>query len=359
MPQPSSGYARHDTASAARIGAYLAAWVPAAGLLALLLAAGAGYRPLRAAALAAALALVFASAGPGVRSFCRVVPLRPHWSHALVSQFAAAAVAGGLWAALARLLVASWGWPASPALAPLVGAAGALFYLLTAAGFYLALAIERAGASERRAGEARLLAREADLRALQAQINPHFLYNSLNSIAALVASDPEGARTMCARLGEFLRASLAQLGESGLVTLGDELELTRAYLSIERVRFGPRLMVDESIEPAAMAATLPKLLLQPLVENAVVHGIGSRLDGGCIRIAAALGERDLRIDVANPYDPEERRPGAGVGLSNVGRRLRAIYGEEAALEVTANRAEFRVRLRIPPPPLAAAREPGA
>jgi two-component system sensor histidine kinase AlgZ len=335
---------------AAWIGGLVAAGIPAAGLLALLLASGAGLRPLRALALAVPLLFVFAFAAPGVRFFCRVLPLRPHLAQALVSQLAAAAVAGGLWAALARMLVASWGWPSPGPLVPLVAAAGALFYLLTAAGCYVVLALARASESERRAADARLLARESELHALQAQINPHFLYNSLNSIAALVATDAEGARAMCARLGEFLRASLARHGDSGLVPLADDLVLTRAYLAIERVRFGPRLAVDERIPPPALAVSVPRLLLQPLVENAVVHGIFSRLEGGCITIAAALNERELRLEVANPYDPEERRPGAGVGLNNVSRRLRAIYGEQAHMDVQAENGEFRVRLRIPSAP---------
>jgi two-component system sensor histidine kinase AlgZ len=358
MPDAASAPAHAHPPPAAWVGWVLAAWVPAAGLLALLLAAGAGYRPLAAVALAAALSLVFASASPGVRFFCRVLPLRPHLSQTLGSQLAAAAVAGGLWAGLARVLAASWGWPAPPALTPLVGSAGALLYLLTAAGFYLALAIERAGASERRAGEARLLAREAELRALQAQINPHFLYNSLNSIAALVASDPEGARAMCARLGEFLRAALAHGGASGLVPLRAELALTRAYLAIEQVRFGPRLAVEERIQPPALDAMVPRLLLQPLVENAVVHGVASRLEGGCILIAAAPAGGGLHLRIANPYDPEERRPGAGMGLSHVSRRLHALYGEEAGIAVKADQGEFQVEVRLPARP-AAAPEPAA
>src|SRR6185436_2785588 len=113
----------------------------------------------------------------------------------------------------------------------------------------------------------------------------HFLFNSLNSIAALVGTDPEGARRMCERLGDFLRRTLA-LGARDAVTLGEELELVDRYLAIEQVRFGARLSFDRRIGPGAAECVVPPLLLQPLVENAVKHGVADRVDGGTIVIDA-------------------------------------------------------------------------
>jgi LytS/YehU family sensor histidine kinase len=137
------------------------------------------------------------------------------------------------------------------------------------------------------------------------------------------------AREMCVRLADFLRRSLA-VGERRSIPISEELSLTRAYLDVERVRFGPRLEVDEAIDERAEVCGVPPLLLQPLVENAVKHGVANAVEGGYVRVEVRRAGGRLRILVANPADPDAAPSGGtGTGLSNVRQRLRARYGDEA------------------------------
>jgi hypothetical protein len=226
-------------------------------------------------------------------------------------------------------------------------AAGIPIYLLSAVAHYLVLAFEASHAAERRVLESEVGAREAELRALRAQLNPHFLFNSLNSINALVGSDPEGARRMCEGLGDFLRRTLA-LGAQDEVTLGEELALVERYLGIEQVRFGERLRVERAVAPDAAACRVPPLLLQPLVENAIKHGIQDCVAGGVIRIAATRVDGTLRVTVENPVDADAPvRRGEGVGLENVRRRLEVFGARESQLFAAREADRFRVTLTLP------------
>jgi LytS/YehU family sensor histidine kinase len=191
------------------------------------------------------------------------------------------------------------------------------------------------------------VAREAELKALRAQIHPHFLFNSLNSINALIAARPEEARRLCVLLGDFLRRSLA-VGSRETIALAEELELAEQLLSIEKVRFGDRLTHEVRADDAARACAVPPLLLQPLVENAVTHGIAQLIEGGAIRVLAERHGEELLIRVENPRDPESPgRRGAGIGLQNVRRRLLALHGGAAELRIAPTDASFRVDLRLP------------
>jgi len=225
--------------------------------------------------------------------------------------------------------------------------AGVPLYLLSAIGHYLVLAFEASHAAERRVLETEVTAREAELRALRAQLNPHFLFNSLNSINALVGSDPEGARRMCESLGDFLRRTLA-LGARDSVTLGEELTLVERYLDIEQTRFGDRLRVERALDADAAVCHVPPLLLQPLVENAIKHGIQDCVDGGVIRIEAQRSGGTLRVAVENPVDADApQRRGEGVGLENVRRRLE-VFGARGSRLLTQRQGEvFRVTLTLP------------
>jgi len=226
-------------------------------------------------------------------------------------------------------------------------AAGIPLYLASAALHYLFLAFEASHAAERRILETQVTAREAELRALRAQLNPHFLFNSLNSINALVGADPEGARRMCAGLGDFLRRTLA-LGARDVVTLGEELALVDRYLGIEQVRFGDRLRVEEAVPPGAAECYVPPLLLQPLVENAIKHGIQDRIEGGTIRIEARRAGPLLEVIVENPVDDDAApRRGEGVGLDNVRRRLEVFGAEGARLATARADGRFRATLTLP------------
>ena len=228
-----------------------------------------------------------------------------------------------------------------------MGVVALLIYPVSIVIHYLMLAYERAREAERNALESQVAAREAEVRALRAQLNPHFLFNSLNSINSLIGGDPEGARRMCENLGDFLRRTL-NLGARDAVPLADELALVDRYLGIERVRFGERLAIDRTVDADAAVCLVPPLLLQPLVENAIKHGVADRVEGGTVRIAARRADGRLTIEVENGLDPEApSRRGEGLGLENVRRRLDAFSAREARMDVHRNGNQFKVTLTLP------------
>ena len=291
-----------------------------------------------------------------VAYLCRALPVHETSAMRLLLTHGAGAILMGaaseyLGGALARLVGSLWAsasvHEAFTAKSGQVMAAGAVVYLLGVSLDYVLLGVEATRRAEQRSMELSILAREAELRALRAQVHPHFLFNSLNSISALVSTDPAQAREMCVLLAEFFRKTLA-VGEKPAVTLEEELAVARTYLAIERMRLGARLSVEERVDDAALACRLPPLLLQPLVENAIRHGIASREDGGVLGIEARLEEQRLLIRINNPYDPEApRRPGVSVGLANVRRRLLAGYGDRAGVEVEQGSETFRVAISMP------------
>ena len=192
-----------------------------------------------------------------------------------------------------------------------------------------------------------MLAREAELKTLRAQINPHFLFNSLHSINGLIGADPAAARRMTVLLGDFLRTSVA-VGQRPLITLGEELQLVERYLAIEQIRFGKRLTVVTEIDPTLRDCLVPPLLLHPLVENAITHGIAHALEGGSIRVQATRAGSTAYVIVTNTCDPDRpKRRGTGVGLANVRRRLASQFPDESAVEVRELADEHRVELRFP------------
>jgi LytS/YehU family sensor histidine kinase len=226
-------------------------------------------------------------------------------------------------------------------------AAGVLLYALSVALHYVLLAFEAAREAERREAELEILAREAELATLKAQIRPHFLFNSLNSISALASSEPSRAREMCVLLADFLRKSLS-VGEKKSISVAEELALSRAYLAVEELRFGSRLEVEEDLDARGDACLVPPLLLQPLVENAIRHGIATRVEGGTVRLNVACAAGRLRILIENPLDPDSPSPpGGGVGLSNVRQRLTARYGHDALFAAKRLSDHFLVVISVP------------
>lgn len=224
---------------------------------------------------------------------------------------------------------------------------GVILYGLMALAYYLAIELERVRQSERRELEARVMAQDAELRMLRTQIDPHFLFNSLNSISALTSINPAGARAMTLRLADFFRHSLG-LEAHRKVTLDAEVALARHFLAIEQVRFGERLALALQVSPEAGACLLPPMILQPLVENAVKHGIGNLTEGGTVRIVAARAGSQLRLAVENDIDADlPAAPGSGIGLANVRQRLAAAYDAEATVHWSRRDGLFRVELTLP------------
>ncbi len=341
-------------ASGRRLILYALAWIPLAALLVYVTWAAGGVAWRDAAAALAPACLVYAFVCLSPWYICRTQPLEFARVPGLLTTFGAAAVAGGLlMAGAARLAESLLGRPAGRP--SLLFGMGVLLYLVSAVLHYAALAVAASRDAERRAAEARTMAREAELQALRMHLNPHFLFNSLHSIAALATLDGARAREMCVRLAGFLRASLG-LGARESIPLREELGLARSYLQVEQVRFGERLRVEEQIEPECEECAVPALLLQPLVENAVKHGIAGLVEGGSIRLAAERRGAAVAITLENAFDPETAPAGGsasgsgnnlGLGLTHVRRRLEVRYGEDALFEAGAVGAVYRVVLRLP------------
>jgi two-component system sensor histidine kinase AlgZ len=183
---------------------------------------------------------------------------------------------------------------------------------------------------------------------LQARIRPHFLFNSLNTIAALTASNPALAEEAVQDLAELFRVTMRDMRER--VTLEQELDFTRSYLRIEAQRLGDRLQVDWTLKNLPLGAPVPALILQPLVENAVYHGIETRAGGGRVHILATFNRGVLRLEVRNPLPQQPARPPHGgnrMALDNIRERLQLAYGAEAKLEMDHREGLYRVRILLP------------
>ncbi|WP_395407331.1 sensor histidine kinase [Pseudoduganella sp. UC29_106] len=298
--------------------------------------------------------LVF-SVGAGFSAYylCRSNPLGERSPAAILLSLSTAAVlAGFMWVGILQ------GWNAvgsvfgtavtvSPSLTALLFALGVLLYGLLVAVNYLVAEASRARNAERRELESKLMARDAELRMLRTQIDPHFLFNSLNSISALTSMDPKGAREMTLRLSDFFRQSLG-MDAHRKVTLEQEMALNRHFLAIEKVRFGERLVHEEAIEKGARDCLVPPMIVQPLVENAVKHGIGQLPEGGLVLVAAWRSGSRLKITVSNAMDEgAPARRGNGLGLRNVRERLSCAYGHEASVEWKKEDGRFIVEITMP------------
>jgi two-component system sensor histidine kinase AlgZ len=345
--------------SRARLGTYLLGWVPIAALLAA--QAAVKHAPLLAAAIVG-LVGAYTAAALFLSSFflCRTLPIATTRTSTLVSTWMASSlVMGALWTVLMLELLRQLG-RAYPALAPygemsllnllVAFTTGCILYILTVALHYLLMTLEQRQEAERTEQELRVLAREAELKALRAQLNPHFLFNSLNSISALTTLDAKRAREMCVLLSDFLRKSL-KLGERPTVKLSEELDLVRNYLAIEQIRFGERLQIEWEVDASIESVEIPTLLLQPLVENAIKHGIAQVMEGGTIRIAATVRGAFAEIHVENPVDAEAETPqGLGIGLRQVKQRLQGRYGGRTFFEAKIREGRHEAVLTFPKDP---------
>jgi len=196
--------------------------------------------------------------------------------------------------------------------------------------------------------DAEKLAKEAELFKLRQQLQPHFLFNSLNSINALIGSRPEEARKMVQQLSDFLRGTIKK-EETQWVTLQEELQYLQLYLDIEKVRFGNRLATDINIDENTQSMKLPALLLQPIVENAIKFGLYDTTGETVIRLYASREENNLVIRVMNPFDPETSSPkqGIGFGLKSVQRRLYLLFARTDLLSTEAKENIFITVVKIP------------
>ena len=194
--------------------------------------------------------------------------------------------------------------------------------------------------------------REQELAVLKAQLHPHFLFNCLNTISATVSADPEEARRLIARLADILRYSVDTTGQN-LVPFDREWQLTRSYLELEEKRLGDRLRLQLTVDPEASDVPVPPMVLQPLVENAVRHGLAASASGGDLMVAAKVIDDHLRMEVrdtgvgASGVDLAALMS-RGTGLRNISARLQTLYGEAAHLEATSpSKGGFRVVVTLP------------
>jgi hypothetical protein len=342
-----------------RFGVYLLSWIPLADFLAFVLHDGARLSWTDSFSLAIPLCGVYAFMCLSAWYSCKGLPLERTGALRLIfTHAAAAALISFVWLQLGK----GWAYtlsrfpkfadlnsatPDYHAALPLLFVSGFLIYLLAVAYYYVILSLDASRDAETRVMETSMLARNAELKALKAQVNPHFLFNSLNSISALTSIDPDKAREMCILLAEFLRMTLG-LGEKSSIPLGEELHLLERFLAIEKVRFGSRLEMREDIQEGCAAALIPALLLQPLVENAVTHGIANLLDGGFVSLVARCHGKRLTLIVENSCDVDaaHERHG-GLGMANVRRRLETRYGKDADMRVSTDAGIFRVQLSLP------------
>jgi len=340
----------------ARLGTYLLGWVPVA-LLLLVAGRTLGWTWLGSTLVALPLAILGSGLFLTSWHLCRAFPLertqgRGRWPAWLM----AALVLGNLWAGCGWLI--AWGLGRFPDLKvdprawstpwAFFASMGTLLYLGSLALHYVLAALEQRRTSERTEQELRVLAREAELKALRAQLNPHFLFNSLNSVSSLTVTNPLKARDMIVKLSDFMRYSLSSRNEQP-VTLGNEMESLRLYLQIEKVRFGERLSIEEDISPECLPALMPGMLLQPLYENAVKHGVYESTEEVTIRTTVRKQNEMVIITVTNNVDTDSvvTRKGAGIGLKNVSSRLELFFGDKADLTVNHGDDSFTVIVRFP------------
>ncbi len=279
--------------------------------------------------------------------WCRAFPVRTTpLGRLLTGQIAAVALSLSVWTALGglffSLMVADVALPWSSVC---VGGGALLAVMILF--FYLMIEIDFSRDMQKKAVELQFLNRDAQLRALRMQINPHFLFNCLNSISALTTSDPAAARRMTILLAEFFRNSLRS-GEHALISFRDELQLTRQYLDIEKIRFGDRLALTLDIQDSLEEFVVPPLILQPILENAVKHGVAPCPEGGSIDVRARQVGDLLEMVIVNTIDPTAA-PASGnrMGLRITQDRLATQFGKNAVLTTDKNESTFRTTVRVP------------
>ncbi|MFP4365760.1 MAG: sensor histidine kinase, partial [Bacteroidales bacterium] len=224
---------------------------------------------------------------------------------------------------------------------------GTLLYIMMLLVYFLAVYSRNLKERIQNEAKARTMVKEAELNMLRSQINPHFLFNSLNSVSALTLSNPKAAREMIVKLSEFLRYSL-KLAEKEFNLLKDENENIRRYLDIEKVRFGNKMNFEIDCPDDCENYLVPNMILQPLFENALKHGVYESTDPIDIKMRCSVEDDMLAVSITNNYDSDNTpRPGAGIGMKNIRERLRLIYGREDLMLSRKEDGMFIVNLFIP------------
>ncbi|MBX7202950.1 MAG: histidine kinase [Bacteroidia bacterium] len=201
--------------------------------------------------------------------------------------------------------------------------------------------------AQQRKTELDALSKNAELAGLRLQLQPHFLFNSLNSISALVEHDPKAAQKMIHLLAEFLRGTLRK-DPGHLISLEEELEQIKLYLAIEQVRFAGRLQVEFLCSADTMQLRLPALVLQPLIENAVKYGLYGTTESVLIKVVSTLENQMLQVSISNPFRQDEgAAPGAGFGLESVKKRMHLLYGRPELVQTNIGQQHFTISLLIP------------
>lgn len=271
----------------------------------------------------------------------------------LLYHLATAALALGVWMAsgyfLLKLVVPDFETyrPFLENSLPWRGISGLLIYSLIVLIYYLYMNAEDRNQRKKKEAQLRLQVREAEIDRLKAQINPHFLFNSLNSVSSLTLSNPSAAREMLVKLASFLRYSL-EFKENELTSLTTELDYISQYLDIEKIRFGDRLQFSFQVPKACSSCKVPNMILQPLIENAIKHGVYESLDPVEIKADIKKEGENLVIALSNTFDPEAPpRKGKGIGLVNVFNRMSLIYQVDNLVHVNKKKNVFEVVLYIP------------
>lgn len=226
-------------------------------------------------------------------------------------------------------------------------ATGILYYGVTLLIYHLFIYGKELEAKKLTEANLSLLVKESELNVLRSQLNPHFLFNSLNSISSLTISDPDTAREMIIKLSEFLRYALKH-GEREKTRFAEEIKNIELYLQIEKIRFGDRLVFEKEVSEPCEEGLIPNMILQPLFENAVKHGVYESTEPITIKMNCEGDQNALRVEISNNFDTKQvSRKGAGIGLKNVRNRLMLIYGRDDLIKVDKTGNVFKVKLIIP------------
>jgi len=362
---------------------YVGAWVVVGGLLAWGIVAAGWAAWSNALWLALPVAVGFGFVVPSALYVCRAVPAVQRRFLVGVTTFL---VASGVAASLTWAIAIAWnqfclawevnwaGMGTPPALSTTVWVGSAILYVISLLLHDVMITMDQMRQAQGRELQSRALARDAELQLLRAQVNPHFLFNSLNSISALTSMDAVAARSMTIALAQYFRQTLSLSGQSS-IPLTQEVAHCQCFLDIEMQRFGTKLQVDVQLEGVAASARVAPMLLQPLVENAVKHGIASSIRGGTVRLHATVRGAWLHITIDNPVegDPDpvpkaDGKPaslhnttGLGLGLRTTQQRLHGLHGDQArvAFRTVPNAdqnpeegARFVVELTLPFQPTA-------